>query len=50
MFQVRILMGVDDPLRMVRMMVIILFPKIAKFFKVPFINVEATDYIVSVIK
>jgi len=43
-------MGTTDPTRFARTLLIFIFPKIAKLLNIPFINVEATDFIVGVIK
>ena len=38
----------SDPFGMLRVMFIILFPKIAKFLDIPFTNIEASEFIVQV--
>jgi hypothetical protein len=43
-------MGYEDRSRMARAMLVILFPKVTKFFKVSFVNRAATDFIVGVIR
>jgi hypothetical protein len=40
----------DDPYGMIRTMMIMVFPKIAKLLNIPFINIEATDFIVGIIR
>jgi hypothetical protein len=40
----------SDPYGMLRLMFIIAFPKIAKYLDVPFINKEATEFFVQIIR
>jgi hypothetical protein len=40
----------DDPYGNIRTMMIIVFPKVAKMLNIPFINIEATDFIVGIIR
>ena len=49
-FQVSILMGTKDRYRFLRTILIFVFPKISKIFDIPFIDAEASDFIVNVIR
>ena len=40
----------DDPFSFFRIMMIFIFPKIARILNIPFINIEASEFIVGVIR
>ena len=48
--QIDILMGIKDKWGMFRLMFLIAFPKMAKYLDIAFINPEATEFIVQIIR